>query len=213
MNEGPKQPFAFHPDRAEILDDPDRERWFPSDRVMRLLGPPPKSAILDFGAGTARYAIAAARTYPQSTVTVFDSQAAMLERAQTRVSSSKLPNLRLEGPDADALPSSHFDRIMALNVLHEIDGKALSQIRRTLRPDGTALFIDWDAAVPRDVGPPAEHAHTSKRAIELLTNAGFAASLAVEPAFPYHFVIHAERSEKTDGGVAQSQRHGAVDGD
>lgn len=84
-----------------------------------------------------------------------------------------------------------FDRIMALNILHEIDDADLRNIRRLLKPDGFVLFIDWNASIPRQFGPEANQVYTTAEAEDRLTPAGVATTGIEEARLPYHCVIRA----------------------
>lgn len=190
MTGAARQPHPFDPRKAAALDDADRERWLPSDVVVELLDAPSKARILDFGTGTARYAIRIAQALPGAAVTAFDAQEAMLQLARRRVRESAVRNVHVAGPD-DAALRSRFDRVLALNVLHEVDDEALKLIRISLKPDGVALFIDWDSSIKRDVGPPREHVYSVLEAQERLKHAQFDVSSTREPRLPYHYVVRA----------------------
>lgn len=200
--DSPKQPHPFDPRKAAALDDPERERWFPTDALLILLDVSTHALVLDYGTGTARYALKVAAKYPAARVSAFDFQAPMLQIARERVRDSNLQNIAVVGPAAASLEGS-FDRIMAINVLHEIEVADLHQIRDLLKPDGFALFIDWDASIPRDFGPPAHHAYTVDEARGRLRSTGFESRVIAEPRFPYHYVVraHARLKAVREGSI------------
>jgi ubiquinone/menaquinone biosynthesis C-methylase UbiE len=183
-----KQPHPFDPRKAASLEDPQREQWFPSDALLRHLAIVPPMRILDYGAGTARYALLVAAAYPAAEVQAFDSQQEMLDLARRRVLEANVRNVLVCGPE---LPSAagRFDRVLALNVLHEVEDDDLQQMRRILAPDGFVLFVDWNAAIARDFGPPADHVYTIAEARERLERLGFQARLIPDAAFPYHYIF------------------------
>lgn len=184
-----KQPKPFDPRKAALLDDPERERWLPSEVLLERLNVSPDARVLDFGTGTARYALKISHAHPSARIDAFDSQRNMVDIALQRVRESGLSNITVVGPDGPL--EGWFDRILALNVLHEIDDSDLARIRDVLKPDGFALFIDWDAAIARDFGPPADHVYTIAEARRRLDGAGFETELLEEPRFPYHYVLRA----------------------
>jgi ubiquinone/menaquinone biosynthesis C-methylase UbiE len=186
---GPRQPHPFDPARAALLDDPDRERWFPSAAIVELLDVRPGMHVLDFGTGTARYALAVARAMPSAIVVAYDLQDEMRAIATERVRRDGATNVQVVGPGDPLLKEASFDRILALNLLHELDDADLSACMTYLRPDGTALWIDWDAEIPRDVGPPREHTHTAREARERLDRLGYRVQHLRDPRFPYHAVF------------------------
>lgn len=187
---GAKQPHPFDPARAARLDDPAREAWLPSDALVERLELQTAQSLLDFGAGTARYALAAARANPALHVTAFDLQPEMAALARTRVAEAGAGGIdvttRLD-------PKARYDRVLACNLLHEIDDDTLRRLASAVAPRGFALVVDWDAdrAHERDFGPPAEHTHTIEEALQRLRLAGLRAQRIPEPRFPYHFAIAA----------------------
>lgn len=190
---GRKQPQPFDPERAAILDDPERERWLSTRRIVSMLDVRDGMQVLDYGAGTGRYALSIARAHPGARVTAFDIQEKMLNIVEQRISESGLQNLRIAGPDASAVEQQHFDRALGVHLLHEIDDEHLEHIAGTLKRGGSLLMIDWDRDVERDFGPPPGHVHTLDEAVERLRRAGFTTEVLDSPDFPYHFAIRAMR--------------------
>jgi ubiquinone/menaquinone biosynthesis C-methylase UbiE len=188
---GRRQPEPFDPRRAELLDDPERERWLPTKRVIAMLDVHERQHVLDYGAGTGRYTLAIARAYPEVHVVAFDIQPQMLNVVKNRIAENELYNARTAGPDAIAIQEQHFDRVLGVNLLHEIDDEHLEPIRLALKPDGSLLIIDWDRTVKRDFGPPSDHVHTRDEALERLRRSRFNAEVLESRGFPYHFAIRA----------------------
>jgi hypothetical protein len=87
-----------------------------------------------------------------------------------------------------------YDRILALNVLHEIDNDTLRRLASLLAAEGNVLVLDWDATIDRPTGPPAEHAHSPDEARDRLADNGLRRIERIRDArFPYHFIFRAER--------------------
>ncbi len=200
---GPRQPEPFDPQRAAMLDDPARDAWMPAAAIVALVDAPPNARVLDYGTGTARYAIALARERPDTDVVAYDNQAPMLHLARERIAQAHLSNARVAGPDADALRPG-FARILAINVLHELDSDDLTRTRALLSPDGALLAIDWDARIARPVGPPAAHVYAPDEAIARLADAGFAATQIDAPQLPYHYVLRATHAARTTTACADA---------
>jgi SAM-dependent methyltransferase len=184
--EGAKQPERFDPARAARLDAPERLSYLPPGRIAELLTLQ-EGTILDFGTGTGAYALPLARLLPRTTILALDEQPEMLAMLQAKLDADPLPNLRPIAPEALAGLAGRVDRVLAINVLHEIGDRDLAAIPVLLAEAGEALFIDWDAEADRPVGPPAPHVYAAPEAAARLERHGFRAFRTV--AFPYHFAI------------------------
>lgn len=184
---GAKQPHIFSHERAEVLDDPEREAWLPTAQLVAMADPRDGATLLDFGAGTGRYAIAFARANPRASIDAYDVQPEFVELIARRASEAALENLHAVGR-----LERRYDRIFAANVLHEIGDEDLRMMHEALAPGGSALIIDWNAAIDRPTGPPREHAHTPGEALDRLRDAGFTHIKTIEePKLPYHFIFEA----------------------
>ncbi len=186
-HDGAKQPHIFSHERAEMLDDPEREAWLPTQTLIALAGVEGGMRVLDFGAGTGRYALPLARAHSDAEVSAYDVQPEFLAMIDERAREAGLENVRVT-----ARPEGAFERILAANVLHEIGDEDLLIMRAALADGGFALILDWDAEIDRPTGPPREHAHTRAEAVERLRRAGFTRIKTIgEPKLPYHFVFSA----------------------
>jgi ubiquinone/menaquinone biosynthesis C-methylase UbiE len=184
---GAKQPHIFSHEKADVLDDDEREQWLPTNVLIALLALQDGQRAMDFGAGTGRYALAFARAYPNAHITAYDVQPEFVELIHRRMHDAELDNI-----EATATIDGAFDRIFAANVLHEIGDEDLVAMRDALGERGRALIIDWDADIDRPTGPPREHAHTRTEAIDRLHRAGFTEITELEePRLPYHFILNA----------------------
>lgn len=190
---GRKQPQPFNAERAALLDDPERERWLPTARIVALLDVHGSMRVLDYGTGTGRYALSIARSHPDARVVAFDIQQKMLDIVNDRITESGLRNVRTAGPGSDAVSANTFDRALGVHLLHEIDDEHVAHIHHALKPGGSLLIVDWDRGVKRDFGPPPDHVHTLDEAVERLRRASFTPNVLDSPDFPYHFTIRATR--------------------
>lgn len=175
-----------------MLDDPVRFEYLPPAEIIAALDPPSGGTVVDFGTGTGAFAIELARRRPDLRVIAYDEQPGMLDLLKAKPVAAQLKNLvPLLSDRADELAAS-ADRILAINVLHEVGDDALAQMIRMLKPGGSILFIDWDAEIDRSVGPPRDHTYSPREARERLEKAG----LAVKPlkSWRYHFALSAVRA-------------------
>lgn len=186
---GARQPERFDPERAARLDDPARFDYLPPQDVAGLLDAPSGARVLDFGTGTGTYAIELARLRPDVEVIALDEQAAMLDLLRKKPAAAVLANLKPILTDQVADFAGRIDRVLALNVLHELGDEALKSVRAMLKPGGSALLIDWNADVDRPVGPPRDHVYSPAEGCARLEAMGF--QVKNERPFSYHYVLRA----------------------
>lgn len=191
--EGAKQPQRFDPARAARLDDPARFAYLPVADVLALLDAPARAVVVDFGTGTGTYAIEVARVRPDIELVALDEQPEMLDLLRAKLEVAFLGNIRPAGPDAVGTWRGRADRVLAINVLHELGDASLAELRSLLKPDGIAVFIDWNADVERPVGPPRDHVHPFLEARERIASAGF--RVTGTRLFRYHYAITASPAE------------------
>jgi len=187
---GARQPERFNPERASRLDDPARFEYLPPEEVAKMLDVPAEGRVLDFGTGTGTYAIELARLRPDIEVVALDEQSEMLGLLRAKPAAAELANLKPALPADLAAHKGRMDRVLALNVLHELGDESLRNLKALLGPGGAALFIDWNAAVERPAGPPADHVYSPAEGRRRLEQMGFA--IRGEKLFPYHYSILAD---------------------
>lgn len=185
--EGARQPQRFNPERAARLDDPARFAYLPVADVIALLDAPKGATLVDFGTGTGTYAIEIARARPDLRVVALDEQPQMLDLVRAKLKKEPLPNV--EPAASDAVPSlrGRAQRVLAINVLHELGDAALGETRELLGDDGKVLFVDWNADVDRPIGPPKDHVYSPAEAHARLETAGF--RVVGERLFPYQYAV------------------------
>ena len=187
---GARQPERFNPERAARLDDPARFEYLPPNEVAEMLDIPAGGTLLDFGTGTGTYAIEIARLRPDVEVIAFDEQPEMLGLMRAKPAVAQLTNLKPALPSDIAAYNGRIDRVLALNVLHELSDEALRSLKSLLGDDGAALFIDWNSEAERPAGPPAEHLYSPAEGRQRLEQMGF--TVRSQKLFPYHYSILAD---------------------
>jgi len=188
---GARQPHRFDPKRAGMLDERERFETLPPAEVFALLDAPQGATVVDFGTGTGTYAIELARSRPDLRVIALDEQAEMLDRLRAKLAHHPLKNVEPVLTTSPQNLAGAADRILALNVLHELGDAALEALRSLLKPDGAAAFIDWSAQVERSVGPPKDHVYTPAEARERLEAGGF--EVLRQQLFPFHYGLVCRR--------------------
>jgi len=189
---GAKQPNRFDPARAAKLDDPSRFDYLPPAKIAELLAAPAGACVIDFGTGTGTFAIDLAMRRPDLEIVALDEQPEMLEMLRAKPASSQLKNLKPAFTDALGEYREKADRILAINVLHELGDEALSGLVELLKPNGLVLIVDWRADVERPVGPPRDHVYDAGEARKRIE--GFGLKAEREEMLPYHYVLLARRS-------------------
>ena len=174
-----------------MLDDPEREGWLPTAALVELLAVPSGSQVLDFGAGTGRYGLALAQARPDIHVVAYDVQNEMLEIVRRRAADLRLENFTAANWE-ETQARAPYDRVFALNVLHEIGDDTLRSLAPLLAPHANVMIFDWDATIDRPTGPPAEHAHSPAEAQDRIARGGLRCIECIrDPRFPYHFILRA----------------------
>ncbi len=187
---GARQPERFDPGRAALLDDPARLEYLPPDKLIELLEAPAGARVIDFGTGTGTFAIELARRRPDLEVIALEEQPQMLELLKAKPVASELRNLKPVLTGEMALEGS-AERVLAINVLHEIGDDALKELAAMLKRGGSALVVDWNSEVDRRVGPPREHVYSPNEARHRLEAVGLRPR--AEEQFKYHYVFLAAK--------------------
>ena len=112
-----------------------------------------RPVLLDVGAGTGAFTLAAAKRWPGARVLGLDASAGMLSVARQRAAQAGLRDVgeRLEWLVADAaslpLGDASVDVAVSSFVLQLVSGReaVLAQLHRVLRPGGLFAFVTWIA--------------------------------------------------------------------
>ena len=188
MNE--RDPKKFDPARAHVLDAPEREAYLPTAQLIDLLDLNGVERVVDYGAGTGRLALAVARELGEGgRVVAVDESKEMFERLARSVAGVPDVEALLVADNRVPVDDGWAQRILALNVLHEVRGEtALAEMRRLLAAGGFLLAVDWERGRDRDFGPPDELLYSREEAESELRAAGLHAD-PVNAALPYHFAV------------------------
>lgn len=197
---GPRgEPHKFDPSRASRLEDPERQRFLPNGRVLELLELSGAETVVDYGAGSGVLSAELGRALPRGEVHAVEESPEMFRMLEEKISASGLGNVRplkISG-NRVPLPDACADRVLAVNLLHEIVGEsALEEMRRLLKPGGTLLVVDWRSDVEREEGPPRRVTFDPEGARDMLEEAGFAPRLVAEGEFPYHLSLVARKPDR-----------------
>lgn len=186
---GARQPERFDPARAAGLNDSARFNYLSPGDVLSMLDTPQGATLVDFGAGTGLYAIEIASARPDLSVIALDEQEKMLEFLRVNLAQRPTPHLRpLLSKDVEAKKlRGQVDRILALNVLHELGDDAMIELKALLNKTGRVLFIDWNSEVERPIGPPKDHVYSVSEGVARVEHFGF--SVVERRLFLYHYAL------------------------
>jgi SAM-dependent methyltransferase len=134
----------FDPARADRLDAPEREAYLPDAPLIDLLALRGEETVIEYGAGTGRLAIAVrAALGAGGRVIAVEENDEMLVRLNDRMAGAAVEAVGITDNQVPE-PDGAADRVLAVNLLHEIRGeRALEEMLRLLRPDGLLLVADW----------------------------------------------------------------------
>ena len=136
------------------MDRIERERDESPDRALALIGITAGMTVADIGAGSGYMTVRLARLVgPEGKVYANELQPAMLQLIAAKVLEQHLANVELvQGTEDDArLPGNAVDLALLVDVYHEFahPQPMLRSIRRSLRPDGRLVLIEYRKEDPR----------------------------------------------------------------
>lgn len=165
----------FNPAMLAKLDNPERRKALPPEKLLSMLSIGPKNTVLDIGAGTGYLTIPAAHL-TSGTVYALDVEPQMLSVLQEKVKNERLENVTfVEGIIEDIpLPNEAVQHVIASLVLHEVEplAKGLQEIHRVLKPGGTCFCLEWEKKTTEQ-GPPLQHRIASDAMEEQMKKEGF----------------------------------------
>jgi ubiquinone/menaquinone biosynthesis C-methylase UbiE len=148
----------------------------------------------DFGCGPLGHFVIPASEIvgPEGRVFAVDVLKSVLASLEDRIRVEMAKNISVvwgdfERPSGVAVPSGSFHLVSVVNIVPILlrSADAVAEVRRTLRPDGKLLLVDWikeDTAI----GPPVEQRVNAAEAELILTKAGFTLKQTFA-AGPYHW--------------------------
>lgn len=167
---------TFDPDRADILEEPDRYMHLSAEELVGALGPSHRDLVLDLGSGTGFYTDDLAPHVGR--ILAVDVQPAMHRYYRAKGLPS---NVDLLTAEIGALPiaSQAIDAAISTMTYHEFAGAAATaEIARILRPNGRLVIVDWSADGPGDSGPSLAERYALETVVSELEQGGFTVELA-----------------------------------
>ena len=137
-----------HETRAQ---DKDRDRWMWQlpRHVMESIGVKPGMVVADVGAGDGYFSLfLAERVGEGGKVLANDIDERALGVLRERCREDKIENITIiQGkPDDPLLPEAAVDLALLVNVIHLVKNRTafLDNLKKSLKPEGTIVFIQWD---------------------------------------------------------------------
>lgn len=154
--------------------------------------------VVDFGAGSGAYALAAAKAVsPLGVCYAIDLNSDLLRRLKNDALFAHVQNLEIITADIEThkgskLPDSTMDAVLLCNTLFMLQNPraALEEAYRILKKGGKLLIVDW-SDTHGGVGPHLDHVVPEGKAKTLCEQAGFTITVLL-PAGDYHysFIAH-----------------------
>lgn len=182
----------FNPQKLDKLNNPERLREIPVDRVLLLAKVERPEVIIDLGAGTGLFSIELAKFYPGSKIYACDISNVMINWMNEHImmKHGNIIPLRMEEYQVP-LKDGIADFLLMINLHHELDdpAKTLTECRRLLKPEGKLAISDWKKD-RTEHGPPAEIRCEPGEIKDQLLTAGFD-QINIHMGFVNNFLITA----------------------
>ncbi len=153
--------------------------------------------VADMGAGVGSYSIPAARAvlgHPAGKVYAIEIQKDMLTRLKNEADKAHVKNIEIIWGDIEKIGGTKLadhsvDAVIASNILFQVEDKKtfIDEIRRTVKPGGKVLCIDWKNSFG-GMGPEAKKIIPRIASLHLFEKAGFSLAENIE-AGEHHYGI------------------------
>lgn len=166
----------FNPAGMHKLDNPERRKILPPEKILSLTGLKEGDTFLDIGAGTGYFAIPAADiTGETGRVIAADISPEMLDELKSRYKSDRgRIEFLLSREGGLDLETGIADLAFMAFILHEINDikSYLKEVHRVLKPGGKFAVVEWEKKeMPK--GPPVQERIDSNDAAGIITEQGF----------------------------------------
>lgn len=161
--------------KIEYLDNSNRNKSFPPEKLLQMIPINKNDNILDLGAGTGYLTIPAAKVV-ENIVYALDLDSKMLDIIEDKAKDNNIKNIKLIQGSIDNIPLSDnsVDIVLASLVLHEVNplSKALEQIKRVIKDSGYFLCLEFENKEINSGHKTHPRIHSSEMERELI-NSGF----------------------------------------
>ena len=165
----------FNPDDADKLLSTKRKELLPPHKVIEILDISTDDIVADLGAGNGYFTIPIAKG-TKKTVYAVDIEPKMLGMLKDNAVKEQIKNIEYVVSDLEniQLDKNLVNKVFIAFVIHEVPNivKALTEIKRILKPGGQLLLLEWEA-VETEIGPPFHERIPSEKMGEILRENGF----------------------------------------
>ncbi|MFV9511128.1 class I SAM-dependent methyltransferase [Tepidibacillus sp. LV47] len=168
----------FDPKHASKLNNDERKKMLPPDKVLQYLDLKKEDTVLDLGAGTGYFSLPIAKLVKK--VIAVDVSEEMLSHLKQEMKREKIDNIEMIQHEIETLPFDDqiAEKVIVSLVLHEVKdlNQTIREIHRVLHPKGKLLVIEWEKKISES-GPPIEERIDSFKLKQVLENSNFQVSL------------------------------------
>lgn len=167
----------FDPKNKEKLNSKERRENLPPEIILRKAGLKSDHHLIDIGCGVGYFSIPAAKIVKSNgKVYALDTSEEMTEFLTAELRTLGIENVEVLNSREYGFPLEEDtgDMLLMSMVLHEVEDKKrfLQEARRTLKPSGRILIIEWDKK-ETEQGPPLKHRLDTQETKNYLHQAGF----------------------------------------
>lgn len=188
----------FNPEHAAKLLDPKRKELLPTDLFIQMLQLQETDHVADLGAGNGFFTIPFAKK-TNGTVYAIDIEPSMLDALKERVGDEGINNIEylISNLESINMPDSSVEKIFCSFVMHEVPNreKAISEMKRILKPHGMAVILDWKKVDEVTMGPPNAHRLQSEDLANEFKNVGFDVSITYPNELNFALVLNLGEKE------------------
>jgi ubiquinone/menaquinone biosynthesis C-methylase UbiE len=185
----------FNPINKKKLNNPQRFKFVPLERISEILNITTTGNLADYGAGTGFFTFRIADMYPDCRIFALDIEEQMINEMYDAAECENVFPLQIEDNE---MPFAKDDllAVWSIAVYHEMKTPKtwLKNVNKTLKAGAKLLIIDWsvDQKPELEVGPPISHRIKTETVIADLQSTGFK-NIKIEQGFTNHFAIIAEK--------------------
>ena|GEM_PF-227340 len=202
-----------------LFNNPKRESWEKSSRILESLKLQAGQAIADIGSGPGYFSFQFSKLVgPKGKVYAIDTNKRHLDYVEKMATETKADNVKVVLSDLNdiKLPENSIDTAFLCSVysivyaasMEKVKDEFIASIRKALKPNGRLIIVDNDVVEPPNL--PYHGPYIDKRLIVAqLANYGFRL-MGTEQSIPQRYVlIFEETSKKTDSGKKTATKKGS----